>query len=111
MIPGLGTTIDVILRNGILREGDTMVLSGNEGPFVAIVRALLMPQPLRELRVKNAYVSHSAVMAAQGIKVTAKGELEKTLPGTNVLVAKKPDEVEVLKVKCLSWSCTGLISG
>lgn len=72
----------------------------NEGPFVATVRALLMPQPLRELRVKNAYISHSAVMAAQGVKVTAKGELEKTLPGTNLTVARRPDEVDVLKVCC-----------
>ena len=71
---------------------------GNEGPFVVSVRALLMPQPLRELRVKNAYISHSAVMAAQGVKVTAKGELERTLPGTTVLVARKQDEVDVLKV-------------
>ena len=53
---------------------------------------------LYQLRVKNAYISHSAVMAAQGVKVTAKGELEKTLPGTPVLVAKKQDEVDVLKV-------------
>lgn len=51
-IAGLGTTVDVILRNGILREGDTIVLSGSEGPLVVQVRALLMPQPLKELRVK-----------------------------------------------------------
>ena len=100
VLAGLGTTIDVILRNGVLKEGDLLVLMGNEGPFVVTVRALLMPQPLKELRVKNAYISHSAVMAAQGVKVTAKGDLEKTLPGTAVLVAKKPDEVDVLKVRC-----------
>jgi translation initiation factor 5B len=81
-----------------LKEGDVLVLMSNEGPIVATVRALLMPQPLRELRVKNAYISHSAVMAAQGVKVTAKGELEKVLPGTNLMVAKRPDEIEVLKV-------------
>jgi len=98
VIAGLGTTIDVILRNGVLNEGDLLVLMGNDGPFVATVRALLMPQPLRELRVKNAYISHSVVMAAQGVKVTAKGELEKTLAGTSLTVAKKLDEVEVLKV-------------
>ena len=98
VIPGLGTTIDVILRNGVLKEGDMLVLTSSEGPFVVTVRALLMPQPLKELRVKNAYVNHAAVMAAQGVKVIAKGELEKTLPGTSILVAKRPDELDVLKV-------------
>ena len=83
-----------------------LILMSNEGPLVATVRALLMPQPLRELRVKNAYINHSAVMAAQGVKVTAKGELEKVLPGTSLSVAKKPDEIDVLKVCWPLYICT-----
>lgn len=51
-IPGLGTTIDVILVNGRLREGDTIVLAGHEGAVVTQIRSLLMPQPMKELRVK-----------------------------------------------------------
>lgn len=94
----MGTTIDVILRNGVLKEGDLLVLMSAEGPFVVTARALLMPQPLKELRVKNTYISHSAIMAAQGIKVTAKGDLDKALPGTHIRVAKRPDEVDFLKV-------------
>lgn len=54
-IPGLGTTIDVILINGILKEGDTMILAGTDGPVVTQIRSLLMPQPMRELRVKVSY--------------------------------------------------------
>lgn len=51
-IPGLGTTIDVILINGKLREGDTMILAGTDGPVTTQIKALLMPQPMKELRVK-----------------------------------------------------------
>lgn len=95
-IPGLGTTIDAILINGILHEGDTIVLAGTDGPIVTQIRSLLMPQPMKELRVKNAYMEHKEVMGAQGVKIAAK-ELEKAIAGLNLLVAQKPDEVDVLK--------------
>ena len=32
-IPGLGTTIDIVLVNGKLREGQTMIVAGQEGPI------------------------------------------------------------------------------
>lgn len=95
-IPGLGTTIDAILVNGKLREGDTMILAGTEGPIVTQIKALLMPQPMKELRVKNAYVEHKEVLAAQGVKIAAK-ELEKAIAGLNLQIAQKPDEVEIFK--------------
>ena len=87
----------MILRDGILNEGDTFILIGSEGPFVTQARALLMPQPLRELRVKNAYVNHKTIIASQGVKICGK-DLEKTFAGTPVLVAKYQDEIDVLKV-------------
>ncbi|CAK1551654.1 unnamed protein product [Leptosia nina] len=95
-IPGLGTTIDTILINGTLHEGDTAVLAGTDGPIVTQIRSLLMPQPMKELRVKNAYIEHKEVTGAQGVKIAAK-ELEKAIAGLNLLVAQKPDEVDVLK--------------
>uniref|UniRef100_A0A1Q3F4B5 Eukaryotic translation initiation factor 5B n=1 Tax=Culex tarsalis TaxID=7177 RepID=A0A1Q3F4B5_CULTA len=95
-IPGLGTTIDAILINGKLREGDTMILAGTEGPITTQIKALLMPQPMKELRVKNAYIEHKEVVAAQGVKIAAK-ELEKAIAGLNLQIAQKPDEVEICR--------------
>lgn len=95
-IAGLGTTIDVILVNGRLREGQTMILAGTEGPITTQIKALLMPQPMKELRVKNAFIEYKEVMAAQGVKIAAK-ELEKAIAGLNLQVAQKPDEVEIYK--------------
>lgn len=34
VIEGLGTTIDVVLLNGLLKKGDTIVLQGFNGPIV-----------------------------------------------------------------------------
>ena len=40
-IEGLGTTVDVILINGVLKEGSQVVLCGLNGPIVTNIRALL----------------------------------------------------------------------
>lgn len=96
VIPGLGTTIDAILINGKLREGDTMILAGTDGPIVTQIKALLMPQPMKELRVKNAYIEYKEIIAAQGVKIAAK-ELEKAIAGINMQVARERDEIEIYK--------------
>ncbi|XP_053162189.1 eukaryotic translation initiation factor 5B isoform X1 [Hemicordylus capensis] len=95
-LPGMGTTIDVILINGRLREGDTIIVPGVEGPIVTQIRGLLLPPPMKELRVKNQYEKHKEVVAAQGVKILGK-DLEKTLAGLPLLVAYKDDEIPVLK--------------
>ena len=51
-IPGLGTTIDICLVNGTLREGQTMVLAGTDGAIITPIKALLTPQKMQDLRVK-----------------------------------------------------------
>ncbi|XP_055325109.1 eukaryotic translation initiation factor 5B [Sitodiplosis mosellana] len=95
-ISGLGTTIDCILINGKLREGETMVVAGTDGPITTQIRSLLMPEPLKELRVKNAYKEYKEIKGAQGVKIAAK-ELEKAIAGLNVYIAHKPDEVDICR--------------
>lgn len=62
VIEGLGTTIDVVLSNGVMREGDKIVVCGLNGAIVTQVRALLTPQPLRELRVKVCWSLHCFIL-------------------------------------------------
>ena len=49
-IPGLGTTIDIVLVNGRLKEGQTMILAGTEGPIQTTIKALLTPSKMQDLR-------------------------------------------------------------
>ncbi|SCO68323.1 translation initiation factor IF-2, putative [Plasmodium vivax] len=100
-IEGLGTTIDVILTNGVLKESDTIVLCGINGPIVTVIRALLTPQPLKELRIKNEYVHHKSIKACIGVKISANG-LEEVLCGTSLFVANNTNEIEDYKKKAMT---------
>ncbi|XP_068213213.1 eukaryotic translation initiation factor 5B-like [Palaemon carinicauda] len=95
-IQGHGTTIDVILVNGRLREGDTIILAGTEGPIVTQIRSLLLPKPLKEIRVKGQYDEVKEISAAQGVKIAAR-DLEKAIPGLSLKVAYHDDEVDIIK--------------
>ncbi len=69
---GLGKTMDVILYDGSLKVGDTLVIGGLEGPIVTRVKAVFLPAPLQEMREKRTkFTSTKEVYAATGIKIVA----------------------------------------
>ena len=90
VIPGLGTTIDVVLINGTIHDSDTLVVCGIHGPIVTPIRALLTPKPMKELRIKSEYDRHKTIKAAMGIKISAQN-LDGAIAGTNVMVYRKKD--------------------
>ncbi|CAJ2629874.1 unnamed protein product [Trifolium pratense] len=100
VIEGHGTTIDVVLVNGVLHEGDQIVVSGMQGPIVTTIRALLTPHPMKELRVKGSYIHHKEIKAAMGIKITAQG-LEHAIAGASLYVVKPDDDLEYIKKAAL----------
>ena len=78
------------------RRGVQMVICGLQGPIVTTVRSLLTPHPLKELRVKNTYVHHKEIKAAQGIKISAQN-LEQAVAGTQMYVIGPEDDEEELR--------------
>ena len=91
---GLGKTLNVVVYDGVLREDDVLVIGGKEQPIVTRARALLMPQPLDEIRdPRKRFISIKEVSAAAGIKIAAP-DLEGALAGAPLLAVPPDGSVE-----------------
>lgn len=110
-IEGMGMTVDVLLVNGYLKEGDRAVLCTLDGPVITEIRGLLTPPPSRESRVKSEYIHHKVVKGALGVKLIGNG-LEKVMAGTPVMICGPDDEEEDIKAEVMSdlTTLTSLLS-
>ncbi|MEM7813296.1 MAG: translation initiation factor IF-2 [Candidatus Aenigmatarchaeota archaeon] len=90
--PGLGMTLDVILYDGILRRGDWLVVGGQK-PQIAKIKALLMPAPMRELRIEKKFNQVDLATAACGVKIAAPG-LEGVVAGSPIRATAEKSEAE-----------------
>ena len=84
-IDGLGMTVDILVVNGYLREGDRVALCTLDGPVITEIRGLLTPPPSREMRIKSEYIHHKQVKGALGVKLIG-NNLDKVMAGTSVMV-------------------------
>ncbi|PON60498.1 Translation initiation factor 2, gamma subunit [Trema orientale] len=109
VVEGHGTTIDVVLVNGVLHEGDQIVVCGMQGPIITTIRALLTPHPMKELRVKGNYLHHKEIKAAQSIKITAQG-LEHAIVGTGLYVVGHHNDLEDTKESAMEDMKSDLIN-
>jgi len=92
---GFGTTLDVVLYDGTVREDDRVVVGGSEEPIVTTVRALLKPRPLAEIRTESRFETVDAVRAASGVKIAAP-DLDRAMAGAPVRVVGDRDVDEVI---------------
>ena len=99
--PGLGSTIDVIIYDGVIKRGDTIVVGSLSEPIVTRVRALLMPKPLQEIRSpEDKFVKVDEVYAASGVKIAAP-ELDEAIAGSPLYVVEREEDIEEIKRKVM----------
>jgi translation initiation factor 5B len=84
---GFGATLDVVLYDGTVEEGDRIVVGGVESPIVTEVRALLRPRALSEIRTEAEFERLDSVQAASGVKLAAP-DLDDAMAGAPVRVVR-----------------------
>lgn len=98
--PGLGPSANIILLDGTLKQGDSIVVAKRDSAVQTRVKALLLPKPLDEMRdPRDKFKPVTEVIAAAGLKVTSP-DLEGVLAGSPLYVfdkAKGEDELVRLK--------------
>ena len=89
----IGTTIDVVLVNGTIHVGDKIVIGGLLGPIKTVVKIILLPKPMKEMRVKCEYERYDEISGAIGVKIFCP-DLENALAGSPLYVYKTEEEAE-----------------
>ncbi len=97
---GLGTTLTVILYDGVIRRGDIIAFGALDGVRETKVRALLKPKPLDEIRdPRDKFTPVEEVRAAAGIKIAAPN-LDGAIPGSPLFVVTPENRGEIVdKIK------------
>ncbi len=96
---GIGKTIDAILYDGTIKQGDKIVFATLDGPKFSRVKILFRPLPLQEMMdKKKKFKEVEKVTAAAAIKIACENA-EEALPGSPLLVVGNDekqfyDEVE-----------------
>jgi translation initiation factor 5B len=93
---GFGATIDTVVYDGVVRNGDTIVVGGQDDPIVTEVRALLRPRPLEEIRTEKRFEKAAEVSAAAGVKIAAP-DLDTAMAGAPVRVVRDRPLEEVVE--------------
>lgn len=93
---GLGPAANVILFDGILRQGNSVIVAKRSNAVLARVKAILLPKPLDEMRDPRDKFRHvSEVVSAAGVKITSP-DLTGVMAGSPLFVInQKEDEARL----------------
>ena len=91
---GLGVTVDSIIYDGVLRDGDEIALMDANNVVKTKIRSILRPLPLEEMRdSKKKFKKVDEVVAAAGIKIAAPN-LDDVVSGSPLRVINDQEDVE-----------------
>ncbi|MGD1835058.1 MAG: translation initiation factor IF-2 [Nitrososphaeraceae archaeon] len=94
---GLGPSANIILLDGKIKQGDTVILGKRDQVITTKIKALLLPKPLDEMRdPKDKFLSVKEVISAAGLKIVSQ-DLEGVLAGSPIYVVNSIEEQQKLK--------------
>jgi translation initiation factor 5B len=100
---GLGPSANIILLDGMLHQGDSIVIGKRDGAVFTRIKALLLPKPLDEMRdPRDKFKQVKEVIAAAGLKITSP-DLEGVMAGSPLYVYnnQRKDKEELERIKTL----------
>jgi len=96
---GMGTTADVIIYEGTIRQDDTIVVGGLDSAVTTKVKALLKTKPLSEIRdKKSSFDKVKEVVAASGVKIIA-NNLSQAISGAPIISVRDEDKLKEVQNK------------
>ncbi|MFL6377577.1 MAG: translation initiation factor IF-2 [Nitrososphaeraceae archaeon] len=94
---GLGPSANVILLDGILKHGDSIVIAKREGAIITKVKSILLPKPLDEMRdPRDKFKPVEQAISAAGLKITSP-DLDGVLAGSPLYAIEKKGDEDTLK--------------
>jgi translation initiation factor 5B len=89
---GLGPSANLVLIDGILRVGNSIIVAKRDRAVVTRIKALLLPKPLDEMRdPRDKFKPVAEVVSAAGVKITSP-DLEGVLAGSPLYVLENKEE-------------------
>lgn len=94
---GLGPSANVILLDGIIKQGDVVVVAKRDGAVITKIKALLVPKPLDEMRdPRDKFKPIDQVISAAGLKITST-DLDGVLAGSPLYVLERKQDEDILR--------------
>lgn len=91
---GLGTVIDCVIYDGTIHKNDFLAIGG-KSHMITKIRALLMPDPMKDIRTEKKFRTADECHAACGVRISAPG-IDNVSSGIVIKSAKTMEEAQKL---------------